>query len=63
MHKFKVGQIVQFRPDQAERSNAISGPCLITRQLPQRRGEFDYRIKSSNEEYERIARESQLTEV
>ena len=35
--------------------------CVITRRLPERDGEFEYRIKSVNEPHERVVRESQLT--
>jgi hypothetical protein len=32
----------------------------ITKRLPERDGEFEYRIKSINEPHERVVRESQL---
>jgi hypothetical protein len=35
----------------------------VTRQLPHNGSEFEYRIKSANEEHERVARESELTRV
>jgi hypothetical protein len=37
------------------------GACVITMRLPERDGEFEYRVKSANEPHERVARESQLT--
>jgi hypothetical protein len=63
MHKFKVGQIVQFLSAARHFSGAAPGPYEITRQMPHTGGEFEYRIKSSNEAHERIAKESQLTGI
>jgi hypothetical protein len=55
-HKFKIGQTVF-----AERSlNLPGGAYVITKRLPERNGEFEYRIKSVNEPHERVVRESQL---
>jgi hypothetical protein len=34
MHKFKVGQAVQFRPARVEQSAAARRPYLVTKQLP-----------------------------
>jgi hypothetical protein len=36
------------------------GAHVITKRLPERDGEFEYRIKSVNEPHERAVRESQL---
>jgi hypothetical protein len=36
------------------------GACVITKRLPERGGEFEYRVKSVNEPHERVVRESQL---
>jgi hypothetical protein len=36
------------------------GAYVITKSLPERDGEFEYRIKSVNEPHERVVRESQL---
>ena len=33
----------------------------VIKQLPENQGEFEYRIKSISEVYERVARESELT--
>jgi hypothetical protein len=60
MHKFKVGQIVQFSPLAMRFFHAAAGPYEITRRLPYAGGEFEYHIKSSEETHERIAKESQL---
>jgi signal transduction histidine kinase len=37
-----------------------SGAYVVTKQLPHSGREFEYRIKSANEEYERVAGESEL---
>jgi hypothetical protein len=37
------------------------GRCIITARLPKREGEFEYKIKHTNEAHERIATGSQLT--
>ena len=56
MHKFNIGQTVFL-----ERSLAVpGGTCVITKRLPERDGEFEYRIKTVNEPHERVVRESQL---
>jgi hypothetical protein len=35
----------------------------ITKQLPENRGEFEYRVKGVNELHERVARESELAKA
>jgi hypothetical protein len=59
MHKFTVGEVVQFAGPRFLR--AASGLYEVTRLVPHSGGEFQYRIKNSEESYERIAKESQLT--
>ena len=59
MHKFTVGQTVQFAGPHFLR--AAPGPYEITKLVPHSGGEFQYRIKNSKESHERIAKESQLT--
>jgi hypothetical protein len=61
MHKFNVGQIVQFHPNRNERFTAPGGAYEITKRLPHNGQEYEYRIKSPQEGHERTARESQLT--
>jgi hypothetical protein len=61
MHKFHVGQSVQFNPDRGERFAAPSGAYEITKKLPHNGREYEYRIKSRREEHERTAKESQLS--
>ncbi len=61
MHKFTVGQLVQFNPDRGERTTAPRGSYEVTKRLPHNGQEYEYRIKSPHEEHERTARESQLS--
>ncbi len=61
MHKFTVGQIVQYAGPHYLR--ASPGPYEVTRLEPHSGGEFEYRIKNSQEAHERIAKESQLTSL
>jgi hypothetical protein len=60
MHKFKVGQTVRFEPNTWYHRNSVPGPYEVRKQLPERNGEFEYHVKSSNESHERVARESQI---
>ena len=60
-HKFHVGQLVQLIPSISR--NVPGGSFEIIKKLPERDGEFEYRIKSVNEPHERVARESELTGV
>lgn len=55
-HKFRVGQRVRLVAPLFE----PAGDYEIVRQLPDAYGEFHYRIKSADEPYERVAKESQL---
>ena len=56
--KFKVGNAVILK--QSARQNIPGGVCVVTKVLPDRNGEREYRIKSVHEEHERAARESEL---
>ena len=48
-------------PDDYDRVDAPSGVYTVTRRLPQGNdGQFEYRIKHSHEDHERIAKESEL---
>jgi hypothetical protein len=58
-HKFHVGEIVMLRP--AISRNVPGGAYEVAKQLPHNGREFEYRIKSANEEHERVAQESELT--
>jgi hypothetical protein len=62
-HKFKIGQLVYFHPKGALRPqlDAVPGPYQITKRLPAAEdGEFQYEIRNTLEEYNRVARESDL---
>jgi hypothetical protein len=59
-HKFHVGQLVEFRPKKGSPISPARGAYEILKQLPERDGELQYRIKSAAEEHERIALESEL---
>lgn len=60
-HKFKLGQTVFLQPTIANRI-VERGPYEVTKRLPvQSDGQIQYRIKSSNEPYERVANESELS--
>jgi hypothetical protein len=58
-HKFRAGQRVTLVANFANR-NAGGAGYVVTRQLPERAGEFEYRVKSVSEPHERVARESEL---
>jgi hypothetical protein len=57
-HKFGIGETVMLKP--AISRNIPGGAYEVTKQLPHNGREFEYRIKSANEEHERVARESEL---
>jgi len=59
-HKFHIGQLVEFRPKKGAPISAARGAYEVLKQLPERDGELQYRIKSAVEEHERIALESEL---
>ncbi len=56
---FKVGQTVRFTPGTHERG--FAGLYTVLRQLPEERGEVQYRIKSTKDDHQRVVREGQLT--
>ena len=57
-HKFILGQGVGYTPPHGQ--YAPPGLYVVTAKLPERDGEFEYRIKHINEAHERTARESEL---
>lgn len=59
-HKFRVGQAVEFL---SGRAYAPRGVYEVAACLPERDGEFEYRIKHPAEEHQRIAREGELRAV
>ena len=56
--RFRVGQTVRFMPGTHER--AYGGLYEVIARLPEERGERQYRLKSTNDNHERIVRESQI---
>ena len=58
-HKFRIGQTVYFTSKPLGHM-AANGTYQIVKLLPSDGDEHQYRIKSSNEAFERVARESQL---
>jgi hypothetical protein len=58
-HKFKIGQLVHFQPGWPGHGQA--GHYQIVRRLPESEGEFHYVIRSTHEDHERVAGESELS--
>jgi hypothetical protein len=58
VHKFHLGQAVEYYVPRG--LDAQRGAYIVTAQLPERDGQFEYRIRSPNEQHERLARESEL---
>jgi hypothetical protein len=56
--KFKVGDAVFIKA--AARQNVPGGLYEVIKVLPDHNGEREYRIKSAQEPFERVARESEL---
>jgi hypothetical protein len=61
-HKFGVGETVYFTASNVARP-AAGGTYEIIRLLPTDGDDCQYRIKSSTEAFERVAKESQLAEA
>jgi predicted RNA-binding protein with PUA-like domain len=59
-HKFVVGDSVYFTASNVARP-AASGMYEVIRLLPTDGSDCQYRIKSSSEAFERVAKESQLS--
>ena len=57
-HRFQIHQIVFLEPSRGQ--NIPGGVCIITKKLPERDGEPAYRVKSGNDDYERVVSESQM---
>ena len=60
-YKFQIGQTVFLSPSPI--LNIPGGAHIVTKKLPERNGEFEYRVKSANEPHERVVRESELSNV
>jgi len=59
-HRYKVGQAVDFSPGRWG-PPASAREYKVLRLLPFEGGDLLYRIKSSAETFERVAKESELT--
>ena len=59
IHKYAIGQAVYFTSGLVGRHGG-SGTYKIVRLLPPDGDDYQYRIKSMAEAYERVAKESQL---
>jgi hypothetical protein len=60
-YKFRINQTVFVSPAHAR--NVPGGAYIITKTLPIQNGEFEYRIKSFDEPFERVVRESELNKA
>jgi hypothetical protein len=58
-HKFRIGEIVFFHPKLP--SDAPHGAYQIIRRLPVAEGEFQYAIRSTYENHQRVAKENELS--
>lgn len=58
-HRYKVGETVRMASTISARAPSAHN-FKIVRQLPERGGEVQYRIKSAAEAFERVAAESAL---
>ncbi len=59
VHKFRAGQMVRFSRGFPYR-DAAEGAYQVIQQLPFGEGDYQYRIKSAREQYERVVKESDL---
>jgi hypothetical protein len=59
-HKFGVDQVVEYTPKGISKLSLPHGAYKITKLLPERDGELQYRIKNAAEDHERVAGESDL---
>ncbi len=58
-HKYRVGETVYYTSPSFGRA-AATGSYTVVKLLPSEGDDFQYRIKSSGEAFERVAKESQL---
>lgn len=57
--KFRCGQIVRLSRSPTHQS-AADGEYKVVRQLPDKDGELQYRVKSMREPHERVVKESDI---
>jgi len=58
-HKYRIGEMVYFTSPTFGRAPAV-GSYTVVKLLPSESDDYQYRIKSSGEAFERVAKESQL---
>jgi len=61
-HKYKVGEAVYYTSPTFGRA-AATGSYTVVKLLPSEGDDYQYRIKSTGEAFERVAKESQLDKV
>ena len=61
-HKYQVGQVVYYTSPTFGRA-AATGSYTVVKLLPSEGDDYQYRIKSSGEAFERVAKESQLDKI
>jgi hypothetical protein len=61
-HKYRVGETVYYTSPSFGRA-AATGSYTVVKLLPSDGDDYQYRIKSSGEAFERVAKESQLERV
>jgi hypothetical protein len=61
-HKYQVGETVYFTSPTFGRA-AATGTYTVVKLLPSESDDYQYRIKSSGEAFERVAKESQLDKM
>jgi hypothetical protein len=61
-HKYRVGETVYYTSPSFGRA-AASGSYTVVKLLPSEGDDYQYRIKSSGEAFERVAKESQLDRI
>ena len=61
-HKYQVGETVYFTSPTFGRA-AATGSYTVVKLLPSEGDDYQYRIKSSGEAFERVAKESQLDKI
>jgi hypothetical protein len=62
LHKYQVGEAVYYTSPSFGRA-AATGSYTVVKLLPSEGDDYQYRIKSSGEAFERVAKESQLDRV
>ena len=61
-HRFQIGEVVDFTNSHVVRP-AASGACEILRLLATDGDDPQYRVKCAGEDFERVVRQSQLSEI